>query len=370
MKKMIAGVLSLALIVIAIFGYVTISLKDVTGYVSIDINPSVQFITNASNEVVSVSASNNDGQIILANEAQSLIGMNIEDASARIVELAIEYGYLDPEALETDPNAVTITTMLENAPKRLQNRFKERIRVKLENYFKNNGIFGIVLTDLDMEQIVLEATELGIGAGKLKLIRSVQYAYPELTLQEALTKTTKELMDMLRDVRRPNEFISYLENQITLSQTNINGLLATKLAKETNLSGLNEALATLNEVDTSAFTEEELVGHLTQIETIVASITNLETELMTLDAQLLTAQTLLLHLQETLTDRQNYLNDLETELNIKKQQAMERYENWLEHKEERAEQVKNRWKEFKNSINESQYNDLLQGFQNAWQNRR
>jgi hypothetical protein len=111
MKKLFAIILPIVLVTALAYGYFAYDIGSVMAYVSVDINPSVQFVTNGNDEVVSVTASNEEGEIILLEEAENLIGLSIEEATEKIVELAIEYGYLDPEALEADPNAITITTV-------------------------------------------------------------------------------------------------------------------------------------------------------------------------------------------------------------------------------------------------------------------
>ena len=219
MKKIFAIILPIVLVVALAYGYFAFDIGSVMAYVSVDINPSVQFVTNGDDEVVSVTASNEDGEIILLNEAENLIGLSIEEATERIIELAIEYGYLDPEALETDPNAITISTVLNTSNETRENRLRERIKNNLENYLQNNGIFGLVMTDLDMEEVALEAEALGIGAGRLKLIKSVQSLYPEFTTEEALEVSVRELMNMLRDYNLNNANTA-LQNQAQLRKQN------------------------------------------------------------------------------------------------------------------------------------------------------
>ena len=137
MKKILAIILPMVLITGLLYGYVFNSnIGSVMAYVSVDINPSVQFVTDGANEVVSVTVANDDGETILLGEVDNLIGLSIEEATERIVELAIEYGYLDPEALADDPNAITITTVLESQNIRLQARLRDRVKTHLENFFK------------------------------------------------------------------------------------------------------------------------------------------------------------------------------------------------------------------------------------------
>lgn len=369
MKKILAILLPIVLVTGAIYGYFTFTTQAVMAYVSVDINPSVQFVTDGNDVVVSVTASNDDGETILLGQVENLIGLNIEEATQLIVELAIEYGYLDPEALETDPAAITISTVVENQNERLQNRLRERIRVHLEDFFKNNGIFGVVMTDLDMESIVVEADELGISAGFLKLVRSVQAVYPDLTTEQALNLSTKELMDMLRQVREINNYVDFLQNQITATQTSIDEVNASILTATTNLQAAQDTLSAYELTDTTEYDAEALADYNAQLAIYQEAVTTLQAELDGLNAQLTTLQTTLTNLQTALTDREAHLLMLQTEAQIRKASALQKYNDWKQNKASRAEQVKNRWEAFKNSLTEEQVNNLIDYFQNAWQNR-
>ncbi len=74
---------------------------------TVDINPSVEFMVDSQNKVVSVTALNDDGSILIAGEV--FIGLSAEAAAEKIVALAEETGYLVHGALETVENVVKIS---------------------------------------------------------------------------------------------------------------------------------------------------------------------------------------------------------------------------------------------------------------------
>ena len=59
--------------------------------VTVDINPSVEFIVDDQNKVVSVTALNDDGSILIAGEA--FVGKTPEEAVEMMVSLATETGW-------------------------------------------------------------------------------------------------------------------------------------------------------------------------------------------------------------------------------------------------------------------------------------
>ena len=58
---------------------------------TVDINPSVEFMVDDQNKVVSVTALNDDGSILIAGEA--FIGKTPEEATELVVQLATDAGY-------------------------------------------------------------------------------------------------------------------------------------------------------------------------------------------------------------------------------------------------------------------------------------
>ncbi|MBE6653653.1 MAG: hypothetical protein E7610_09615 [Ruminococcaceae bacterium] len=74
---------------------------------TVDINPSVEFMVDDQNKVVSVTALNDDGSILVAGEA--FIGKTPEEAVEMMVTLATETGYLVKGNVEADENTVKIS---------------------------------------------------------------------------------------------------------------------------------------------------------------------------------------------------------------------------------------------------------------------
>ena len=101
MKKRIVALLLSVLLVFSACALVACNLGDNTkdttekqAYVSLDINPAVELIVDRDNIVVSVRGENEDGQVLLYEEA-GILGEKIDVAVRKITDLAIQYGYLD-----------------------------------------------------------------------------------------------------------------------------------------------------------------------------------------------------------------------------------------------------------------------------------
>ena len=74
---------------------------------TIDINPSIEFIVDENNKVVSVTALNDDGSILIAGEA--FVGKTSEEAIDMTISLASETGYLVKGEAGAEENNVRIS---------------------------------------------------------------------------------------------------------------------------------------------------------------------------------------------------------------------------------------------------------------------
>ena len=74
---------------------------------TVDINPSVEFMVDDENKVVSITALNDDGSILILGE--SFIGKTPEEAVELMVSIAAETGYLVEGNVEANENTVKIS---------------------------------------------------------------------------------------------------------------------------------------------------------------------------------------------------------------------------------------------------------------------
>lgn len=107
MKKKLSLILVTVLAVTACFALSAcdFSKKDeAETFVSMDINPSIEFTLDKNNKVLSVYGANEDGQVLLYGE-DGIVGADIEAATAKVLELAKQLGYVN------ESNTVVQTTV-------------------------------------------------------------------------------------------------------------------------------------------------------------------------------------------------------------------------------------------------------------------
>lgn len=145
----------------------------------VDINPSVEFILDADNKVLSVTALNDDGALIVAGEA--FVGKTAEDAVELMVSISTDAGYLVKGDLSAGQDGITISiTGDEEAVQKLY----EDVKAGVDAFLEESGIDA--------------AVERG-EALKLDALRDlVQAADPTLTDEEVAAMTEEQLLNALK----------------------------------------------------------------------------------------------------------------------------------------------------------------------------
>ncbi len=184
MKKFLTMLLSL-IMVFACFNYLiacnntseeTTEVKRMT----VDINPSVEFMLDAENKVVSVTGLNDDGDLLVSGEV--FIGKTAEEASELVVELATDAGFLVKGSATQNKVSVSIS----GAEKEVENLYN-KIENKINAFLNSNGV---------------AATLNKIDAVKIDVLKQmVAKCYPELAEEEINAKTEEELLKLLKQSR-------------------------------------------------------------------------------------------------------------------------------------------------------------------------
>lgn len=101
------------------------TITDATAFVTVDINPSVEITIDEDGTVASIYGANEDGQILLYEETENLVGINYEAAVEYITNLAVELGYLDKK---TGSISTSVTADNADFAAELQNKIGAKIK--------------------------------------------------------------------------------------------------------------------------------------------------------------------------------------------------------------------------------------------------
>lgn len=184
---------AVALVVISITG--TLFLTRPAGYLSIDVNPSVEFSFNRLNRVVEAKGLNPEAIALLGGE--DFKGIEIDDAVREVVFALLENDYLSHE------EAMLLFSADEReASNEVLQRIKNEAVVWLKDYETTNLVSQS--TNLNDDEIEF-AHELGMSAGKYNLVKTI--------INNSQGITTGTLMDM-----SIGELMQFAyENQIALN---------------------------------------------------------------------------------------------------------------------------------------------------------
>lgn len=197
MKKTIVAVLIAVLLVGVVFSFAGCKDKTqvATSYVSMDINPSVELVLDQNNNVISYKCENEDALLMLYGE--NIIGLNVEKASQKIIDLAIEFGYLTEDNCGVQVNVASDNSKVETNILDKIGVVVEKAEGKLSfevNYNREGSfVLNYELAKLKEQNPDNEYYQ-NLTAGKLEVINSALACDWRLTMDEAVKMSVEELL--------------------------------------------------------------------------------------------------------------------------------------------------------------------------------
>lgn len=198
-KKGYLGAGLVIIAIVAVIGYIGFTKWNnrALSYVTISINPEVELALNTQDEVVEVIPINEDADILISD--LNLVGMTVEEASEKIIDAAMETGYLDEYSEE---NTVVVTTV--NDDEEVRQLLEEKVMNKLNAHFESRKIYPVLVAKGLDDELKAEAESYDISNGKMLLIERA------VTLNTDLSK--EELVDMsVRDIQK--EIQAYVQER-------------------------------------------------------------------------------------------------------------------------------------------------------------
>lgn len=186
---LLIGLLLIA--VIAVGGFWL--LKNPVGYISIDVNPSIEMSYNRLNKVVAIQGVNQDGRRIL--DGHKLVGQNVDDAIEEIVEALLSKGYLTQEG-----SKILFSADDSTSSQALLTRVKYEVVYWLKEYYENTDVVSQTF-DLDKDERAL-AEKYGLSYGKFAILKELIDDSDDIEALLAsgfMDMTIGELLDYLRE---------------------------------------------------------------------------------------------------------------------------------------------------------------------------
>lgn len=167
---------------------------EAQGYVSLDINPSIELVVDENGKVLNVYGTNEDAQVLLYNET-GIVGVDVETAIAKITTLAKELGFL------TDNNDV-VSVLSSGIDTKLLNSITTTITTTAQNLglsvtTDSQGAYSLVREFEAYKQKSPNNSAIqNLTISKYKLALSVAET-GNVTLDAAVLLDDSQLIDML-----------------------------------------------------------------------------------------------------------------------------------------------------------------------------
>ena len=169
-------------------------------YVSLDVNPSIEFTLNRFDIVLCANPVNDDGQEILNGlPLDTLANLPIEQAISVTVDQISQEGYFDGEG----GGGIVVATSAEDQEK--ADELAADLQENVEQETQENG------DEVEVEVIsvgyerVQKAKELGVTPGKLNLVEKLQASAADpasINIEEWLNKSVKEIMKATKENKK------------------------------------------------------------------------------------------------------------------------------------------------------------------------
>ena len=173
--KIITSVFLFTLFTCTLGACYTSKAANPTYFVSVSINPEIGLIANENGKVLDVITLNGDADVLVSD--MDLEGKGIDEAVAEIVDDSVEAGYIDAN---TEGKEVLVSVDGEDERKTIS--LFEKIESKVNNYFKNKGIFGKV-SEATITDYLEDAALVSQSVGRVKMILLALELHPDLTFQ-------------------------------------------------------------------------------------------------------------------------------------------------------------------------------------------
>lgn len=192
MKFIITMASAIAIIVLGSVG--AYAYYTPVSYVSLDVNPSVEYSVNRFDRVLKAKGVNEDGKQLI--EDLNLNGKSIDEAISQTVDTLIDNGYI------TDDGTGEIVIAASNddleKSEELASELKDTAAEEIAEQGKTANIEAMTVG----KQRVDEAKELGVTPGKLNLVEKLKKSSTtpdEIDIQEWLNKPVKEIQTAIKN---------------------------------------------------------------------------------------------------------------------------------------------------------------------------
>lgn len=135
MKRIVGYLLTMAILLTSTMSLVACGKKAEYSRVTMEMNPSVEFIIDKQDKIVSVTALNDDGATLITGE--TFVGKDIKEGAKLLLSLAVDTGFLVKGDVEMGENTLSISV---SGSKSQSKKIYEKVLDASYKYLKNVGV--------------------------------------------------------------------------------------------------------------------------------------------------------------------------------------------------------------------------------------
>ena len=185
--------LSIFIFLVSLLQFFGCTLKrDAVTYVVLHLNPSVEFVLDTANRIVSINALNDDGELLLSIE--NLQGKEVKQALRELLTTASESGLFDVDNLN---GLVSLSVVNESAQYSMT--MFDSLKEVCTNYFKTNGIYALVANATLPSEVVELAQMYNIPTGHFLLMLKLQAYRPDMSFLEITQMSVKDIIKLFNE---------------------------------------------------------------------------------------------------------------------------------------------------------------------------
>lgn len=166
-------------------------------YVSLDVNPSVEYVLNRFDRVLRATAVNEDGNQIL--EGARLTNKPIDDAVRETLDRIASSGYFE----ETKPNGLVIAASCqdEKASEKLALRLEQRAQEETGSLNAKVEVAAVTVSQERYE----EAKNLGVTPGKLDLVEQLKSSVEDPDSVDTQAWLSQPVVEIMNEIKASQE---------------------------------------------------------------------------------------------------------------------------------------------------------------------
>ena len=191
MTKMIP--LATAAILLIMFG--TWRYQYFAAYTEIymDINPSIELVTNRKSQVIEIKTGNAEGEELIKNISYK--GKNYLEVTSELLDELIVSGYL------SESNELILLSVYNKNMEKEVTHLKE-LDQYIHEYLTSKGLDTVILGQKIEKTNTLRdyANDYGISLSKMTFIRNLMILHPELEIEELVEQSLQELVELSRQL--------------------------------------------------------------------------------------------------------------------------------------------------------------------------